>query len=329
VSEAKYLALQPPLAPGLVTLGDYAESIGRTKAYLQVHWKPADGFPEPTGELPPRGRHGGGRGELVYSRAALDAFRLERDSLRVARSSRLIIGHSLEEWVTLEEFGGICGITRAPDRFPGCPPAGALGLRRLADLVAWHNTLPPAAGPRLTITPLGPRELVTKTGFARIVGVHPTTVAQYRHDPEFPSPADAKGKLYRLGQMASWWNARPGKVPVARERKGARPAHRAPGSARARTATATAARTERALEILGAAAPGRAAATGRLRVAHPQASLEEPGQLSDPPLSKDNIAYRLRRLLAMADQRASDLGLPGTAPDAEHAPAERPSGEHA
>ena len=51
---------------------------------------------------------------------------------------------------------------------------------------------------------------------------------------------------------------------------------------------------------------------GRLRIAHRQASLEELGQLADPPLTKDAIAGRIRRLLAMADRRANDLGLPNT-----------------
>ncbi len=45
---------------------------------------------------------------------------------------------------------------------------------------------------------------------------------------------------------------------------------------------------------------------------HKQASLEELGSLADPPLTKDAVAGRIRRLLAMADKRASELGLPST-----------------
>lgn len=45
---------------------------------------------------------------------------------------------------------------------------------------------------------------------------------------------------------------------------------------------------------------------------HKQASLEELGALADPPLTKDAVAGRIRRLLAMADKRASDLGIAGT-----------------
>ena len=80
----------------------------------------------------------------------------------------------------------------------------------------------------------------------------------------------------------------------------------------ARAAVAAGARVERALEILGDDVPEHLATAGRLRLDHKQASLEELGALSDPPMTKDAIAGRIRRLLAMADKRASDLGIPGT-----------------
>ena len=41
-----------------------------------------------------------------------------------------------------------------------------------------------------------------------------------------------------------------------------------------------------------------------------QASLEELGQLADPVMTKDAVAGRIRRLLAMADKRAQDTGVP-------------------
>src|ERR1700734_706585 len=55
----------------------------------------------------------------------------------------------------------------------------------------------------------------------------------------------------------------------------------------ARAAVAAGARVERALEILGPDAPQHLTMAGQLRMAHRQASLEELGQLSDPPLTKD------------------------------------------
>src|SRR5215468_10800992 len=80
----------------------------------------------------------------------------------------------------------------------------------------------------------------------------------------------------------------------------------------ARAAVAAGARVERALEILGSDAPEHLTVAGLLRIEHRQASLEELGQLADPQLTKDAIAGRIRRLLAMADKRARDLGVPGT-----------------
>lgn len=80
----------------------------------------------------------------------------------------------------------------------------------------------------------------------------------------------------------------------------------------AQAAVAAGARVQRALEILGDDIPAHLAEAGRLRLAHKQASLEELGALADPVMTKDAVAGRIRRLLALADKRAQDLGIPGT-----------------
>src|SRR5918997_1701248 len=80
----------------------------------------------------------------------------------------------------------------------------------------------------------------------------------------------------------------------------------------ARAAVAAAARVTRALEILADEAPNHLTSAGRLRAEHTQASLEELGQLAEPPMTKDAVAGRIRRLLHMADKRAADLGIPDT-----------------
>lgn len=80
----------------------------------------------------------------------------------------------------------------------------------------------------------------------------------------------------------------------------------------ARAAVAAGARAQRALEILGEEVPDHLKMAGTLRVEHRQASLEELGQLHEPALTKDAIAGRIRRLLAMADKRAEELGVPDT-----------------
>ena len=80
----------------------------------------------------------------------------------------------------------------------------------------------------------------------------------------------------------------------------------------AQAAVAAGARVERALEILGEEVPDHLKSAGEHRVGHKQASLDELGRIADPPMTKDAIAGRIRRLLAMADKRAIDLGIPGT-----------------
>jgi len=80
----------------------------------------------------------------------------------------------------------------------------------------------------------------------------------------------------------------------------------------ARAAVAASARVARALEILGEEIPDHLKEAGDLRIKFGQASLEELGSLATPPMTKDAIAGRIRRLLAMADKRAHDLGIPDT-----------------
>ncbi len=80
----------------------------------------------------------------------------------------------------------------------------------------------------------------------------------------------------------------------------------------AQAAVAACARVERALEILGDTVPDHLRMAGELRLAHRDASLDELGHHADPPLTKDAVAGRIRRLLAMADKRAQHDGIPGT-----------------
>ena len=80
----------------------------------------------------------------------------------------------------------------------------------------------------------------------------------------------------------------------------------------AQAAVAACARVERAMEILGPGMPEHLRYAGELRLAHRDASLDELGHHADPPMTKDAVAGRIRRLLAMADKRAADLGIPGT-----------------
>jgi DNA-binding protein WhiA len=80
----------------------------------------------------------------------------------------------------------------------------------------------------------------------------------------------------------------------------------------AQAAVAASARVQRALEILGPDAPSHLKYAGELRLKHKDASLDELGRLADPPMTKDAVAGRIRRLLATADRKASELGIPDT-----------------
>ncbi|UCR89724.1 DNA-binding protein WhiA [Mycetocola spongiae] len=80
----------------------------------------------------------------------------------------------------------------------------------------------------------------------------------------------------------------------------------------AQAAVAACARVERAMEILGEDIPDHLKYAGQLRLAHREASLDELGHQAEPPMTKDAIAGRIRRLLAMADKRAQEKGIPGT-----------------
>ena len=80
----------------------------------------------------------------------------------------------------------------------------------------------------------------------------------------------------------------------------------------AQAAVAACARVERALEILGEEVPEHLREAGELRLSHRDASLDELGHHADPPLTKDAVAGRIRRLLAMADKKAVADGIPGT-----------------
>ncbi len=80
----------------------------------------------------------------------------------------------------------------------------------------------------------------------------------------------------------------------------------------AQAAVAACARVERALEILEGNVPEHLQYAGDLRLRFRDSSLDELGHHADPPMTKDAVAGRIRRLLAMADKRAVDLGIPGT-----------------
>lgn len=68
----------------------------------------------------------------------------------------------------------------------------------------------------------------------------------------------------------------------------------------AKAAVEASAKVTEAFELLGDNIPENLRAAGQLRLDHRDASLEELGRLADPPVTKDAIAGRIRRLLQLS-----------------------------
>jgi cell division protein WhiA len=185
-----------------------------------------------------------------------------------------------------------------------------------------HGCLPvPGRSCALEVTCPGPEAALALVGAARRIGVVSRTRQVHGVDRVVIRDGDMiVTMLTRLGA--------PEAVRAWQEHRARRPARgigplpatfdEANLRRSARAAVSAAVRVERALDILGEVAPEHLRAAGRLRLAHERVSLEELARFADPPMTKDAVAGRIRRLLAMADKRAGELGVPGT--DADLAP---------
>lgn len=179
-----------------------------------------------------------------------------------------------------------------------------------------HGSLTePGRSSALEITCPGPEAALALVGAARRLGVAAKAREVRGIDRVVIRDGDAiSAMLARLGAhetMLVWEERR-----VRREVRGTanRLANFDDANLRrsARAAVAAGARVERAFEILGEDLPDHLRQAGELRLAHKEASLEELGKLAEPALTKDAVAGRIRRLLATADKRAAELGIPDT-----------------
>jgi len=181
--------------------------------------------------------------------------------------------------------------------------------------LARGSLLEPGRSSSLEITCPGPEVALAMVGLARKLGATVRSKEVRGSDRVTARDSEAISALIRaLGAPATHvaWEQR-------RERREAR------GSANrlanfddanlrrsARAAVAAGARVERAFAILGDDVPDHLRQAGELRIQFKQASLEELGKHTDPPLTKDAVAGRIRRLLAMADKVAHERGIPDT-----------------
>ncbi len=125
---------------------------------------------------------------------------------------------------------------------------------------------------------------------------------------------DVSALLSQIGapRSSDSWTNRRHRIPQAQMRAASATFESANATRAAAAAARATGRVRRALEILGDTAPDHLAAVGQLRLQHPDVPLLELGRLADPPMSKDAVAGRIRRLVGLADRTASKAGLPDT-----------------
>lgn len=203
----------------------------------------------------------------------------------------------------------------------GLPPPVVSGDLSDAE-AAWrgaflaHGSLTePGRSSALEVTCPGPEAALALVGAARRLGVTAKAREVRGADRVVVRDGDAIGALLtRMGahQSVLSWEERRMRREVRATANRLANFDDANLRRSARAAVAAAARVSRALEILGDEVPEHLQAAGRLRAEHTQASLEELGQLADPPMTKDAVAGRIRRLLQTADKKAAELGIPDT-----------------
>src|SRR6188508_2091338 len=236
----------------------------------------------------------------------------------IRRGTRYIVRVS-REGESLARQTGLLDSRGRPVR--GLPPAVVSGGGCDA-VAAWrgaflaHGSLTePGRSSSLEVTCPGPEAALALVGVARRLGIQAKAREVRGVDRVVLRDGDLIGQLLtRLGAHESLmaWEERRMRREVRATANRLANFDDANLRRSARAAVAAGARVERAMEILGEDVPDHLSEAGQLRLKHKQASLEELGQLASPPMTKDAVAGRIRRLLAMADKKAQDLGVPGT-----------------
>jgi len=228
--------------------------------------------------------------------------------------------HVVADGAALARRSGLLDLRGRPVR--GLPAPVVAG--RVCDAAAvWRGAFlargsltEPGRSPALEITCPGPEAAMALVGAGRRLGIAAKTREVRGGHRVLVRDGDT------IGALLTWMGA-PQSQARWQQRRLARVAHRSTAhqlpplqdanqQRLTAAAGASATRAERALHILGDRAPDHLRAAGALRLHHRHASLEELGRLAEPPLSKDAVAGRLRRLLALADSIAHDRGIPDT-----------------
>jgi len=232
---------------------------------------------------------------------------LQASGLR--RSTRYVLTVS-KDGEALARSTGLIDVRGRPVR--GLPPAVVSGATCDA-AAAWrgaflvHGSLTePGRSCSLEVTCPGPEAALALVGAARRLGVSAKAREVRGIDRVVVRDGDAIGALLtKLGahQGVLAWEERRMRREVRATANRLANFDDANLRRSARAAVAASERVAAALDVLGEDAPPHLLEAGRLRLKHGQASLEELGTLADPPLTKDAVAGRIRRLLAMAEKR--------------------------
>jgi DNA-binding protein WhiA len=199
----------------------------------------------------------------------------------------------------------------------GLPPAVLQGGRCDAAAV-WRGALlataePPNPGRRrhgLTVPCPNTLVAVALVGLARRLGATAHVSTHHgREHTHLTDPTAIATLLTAAGGPATataWHHDHP-TPPDATTAGALRPGFAAANSHRARAAaTLAAAQITHAFTTLGPdTIPAPLRQAGQLRLDHPELSIAELAALTDPPLTKDTLAGRLRRLLALANQTST------------------------
>lgn len=183
-------------------------------------------------------------------------------------------------------------------------PSVAAGVWRGA-LLARGKVVRPSGRVRLHVGCPGPAVALALVGAARTLGAladAQETAAGHRVAVRDPDSIDAVLRATGAPGVADLVQRR---MDAERVPLGASPSLETVNARRAaEAAETTTARARWALGVLGESAPDHLREAGRLRVEHASLSLAQLGRLAEPPLSKDAVAGRLRRLVTTAEEHA-------------------------
>ncbi len=251
------------------------------------------GYPCAVQVLPPLGRRSGGR---YVVQVIADGEALSRRTGLLDRGGRPVRGLPVPVVA-----GGACD---------------AAAVWRGAFLVQ-GSLSEPGRSPVLEVGCPGPEAAMALVGAARRLGITTKTCEARGAYRVKVRDEQAIGELLtRMGathSYASWQQRRLQRTQHRSTVQRLAPFEDANQERAAAAALANTARVQRALQLLGEGAPGHLRAAGALRLHHQHVSLEELGRLAVPPLTKDAVAGRLRRLLSLADRVAREAGVPDTA----------------